>query len=130
METLEQLAIKLYDAKEAEKDAKGTRIECEEAIAALVETDANGSKTVAAGDKLKVVVKRAMGYKADVDAIRALDIPDEVMPLKMTDPQPAGYVFDEKAYEALKDEHPDIFKTVATAVTAAPLKTSVTLKLA
>ena len=130
MQNIKELAEKLYDAKKTEKAAKETRIECEEAIAALVETGDNGSKTVSAGEDLKVTVKRALGYKADVDAIRALNIAEEVMPLKLTDPVPGMYVFDEKAYEALKDDHPDVFAIVATTVDVVPRKVSVTIKLA
>jgi len=128
--TLEELATELYDAQQTEKKAKNTRIVCEVEIAKLIETGDNGSKTVPAGERLKVVVKRAMSYKADVDAIRALDIPEEVMPIKMTDPVPAGYLFDQKAYEALREDHPDVFNVVAAAVEAVPRKVSVTLKLA
>ena len=130
MSNLNELAKKLFDARRIEADAKKTRIECEEAIAELVETGDNGSKTVDAGEGLKVTVKRALGYKADVEAIRRLDIADEVKPLKLTDPVPASYVFDEKAYEDLKDTHPDVFATIAKAVEVVPRKVSVSLKLA
>lgn len=128
--TLLQLAQELFATKRAEEEAKKLRIECEEKIAALVETGIDGSKTVDAGEGLKLTVKRGMNYKANVDAIRALDIPEEVMPLSMTDPQPAGYVFDKKAYEALREQHPDVFAVVAQAVEATPAKVSVTLKMA
>jgi hypothetical protein len=130
-EKLNQLAKDLYDAKRTEETAKEKRIACEEAIAALVETGDNGSKTVPAGEGLKVTVKRALSYKAAVDDIRAMtDIADEIKPLKLTDPVPAGYVFDEKAYEALRESHPEAYTRLATVVTAVPRKVSVTLKLA
>jgi len=130
MSDLNELAKKLFEARRNEADAKKTRIECEELIAGLVETGPNASKTVDAGDGLKITVKRAMGYKADVDAIRALDIAEEVMPLRLTDPVPAEYVFDEKEYERVRVDHPDVFAILATVVEVVPRKVSVSLKLA
>ena len=130
MADLNTLAKNLFDARRDEEKAKKARIAAEEAIAALVKTGDNETKTVDAGDGLKVVVKRAMGYKADVDAIRALNIPAEVMPILPTAPVPAGYAFDEARYEALREEHPDVFAKLAKCVTATPKKVSVTLKLA
>ena len=128
--TVEALAIELHQAKKTESAAKTLRIECEEAIAVLVETGENASKTVAAGADLKVTVKRSLGYKADVDAIRALDIPDDMMPITLVPAQAASYAFDQKAYEALKEENQMVFAKVAEAVAVVPRKVSVTVKLA
>jgi len=128
--TVETLAIELHQAKKDEKKAKGIRIECEEKIAELVETGENASKTIPAGLDLKVTVKRALGYKADVDAIRALDIPDDMMPITLVPAQAASYAFDQKAYEALKEENQMVFAKVAEAVAVVPRKVSVTVKLA
>jgi hypothetical protein len=130
MDDLNTLAKNLFDAKRAEDAAKKQRIAAEEAIAVLVETGDNGSKTVDAGEGLKVVVKRALRYKADLDAIRALSIPDILMPVDMTPPVPAGYAFNEKKYEELREQHMDTFNAIAKFVTATPAKVSVTLKLA
>jgi hypothetical protein len=128
--SLEELATKLYDAKKAEEAAKKSRIEAEDAIAAIVEGPENGSKTVKAGDSLKVTVKRGKSYKADLDAIRNLDIPDILMPVDLTDPVPAGFAFNEKKYELLAEQHPETFAAIAQFVTVTPKKTSVTLALA
>jgi plasmid stabilization system protein ParE len=125
--TLNELAGKLFDAKRAEDAAKKVRIECEEAIAALVETPENGSKTVDAGDGLKVVVKRAIGYFADVEAIRGLDISEDILPVTLV---PSSYTFNERAYESLRDVRPDLFAKIAKHVETKPRKVSVTLKLA
>lgn len=128
--TLSTLAKELLAAKRAEDSAKADRIECEEAIAALVETADNGSKTVDCGDGLKVTIKRGIIYKANVEAIRtelsALEIP---LPLVFVPPAPASYAFDEKAYEALRDSNPDLFGKVAAFVVATPRKIAVTLAL-
>ncbi len=123
--SLESLAIELFHAKKAEDAAKKRRIQAEEAIAALVQTGENASKTVEAGD-LKVVVKRKLNYKADVDQIRKLSIPALLMPVKTI---PETVEFDEKAYEQLRENHPETFKAIAQFVETKPAKVSVTLKL-
>jgi hypothetical protein len=125
--TLATLALDLFHAKKAEDEAKKKRISIEESIAALVETGVNGSKTVKAGD-LKLSVKRALSYTADIDGIRDLNVEDG-LPLKPTEPVPAGWAFDEKAYEALSESNPQLFKEVARFVTTKPRKVSVELKL-
>lgn len=122
---LEKLAIELYHAKKAEDAAKKLRIEAEEKIAALVETGENQSKTVEAGD-IKVTVKRKLNYKADVEAILALNIPAILRPVKTV---PETVEFDEKVYEGLREQHPDTFSAIAKHVTTTPAKVSVTLKL-
>lgn len=124
--TLSELTGKLFDAKRREDAAKAERIEAEEQIAALVETPENGSKTVDAGNGIKVTVKRAIGYKADVDAIRALGLDDDCMPVKLV---PASYAFDEKAYELIRAARPDVAAALADCVVATPRKVSVTMKL-
>jgi hypothetical protein len=130
-ESLEVLAGKFYDAKKAENAAKEARIAIEEQIAEQIETAVNGSKTVDAGNGLKITVKRAMRYKADVDAIRSGDVVSEdLMPLKMTPPVPATYVFDPKRYEALVAENPTAAASLAKFVTVTPAKVAVSIKLA
>lgn len=129
MKQLHELAVDLFTAKRAEDEAKKLRIEAEMAIATLVETGDNGSKTVDAGEGLKVVVKRKMNYKADIDAIMALNIPKLLSPIVVTPPVPEGNAFDEKAYEELRENHPETFKAISKYVTATPSKVSVTLKL-
>jgi len=121
---LSGLASKLYDAKKVEEAARTARIAIEEQIAEVVETGENESKTVKACDGLKITVKRALNYKADVDAIRALAIDDT--PLKLV---PSKYELDTKAYELLKTKDPQRFKMVSQHVVTKPAKVSVTLKL-
>jgi hypothetical protein len=129
MATLVELAGALYDAKKGENEFKAVRISLEEQIAELVETKENGSKTVDAGEGLKVTVKRALGYKADMDgliaAARAMDT--DVAPIKVV---PESLEFDEKVYENLREENPGLFSEFAKHVTVTPKKVSVTLKLA
>jgi hypothetical protein len=122
MENIETLAQELYDAKRAEDAATAARIAVEERVAALVETGDNGSKTVEAG-ALKVTVKRALSYKADLDNLRLI----AGAPLKLV---PEKSALDEKAYEKLRTADPALFATVAEFVTVTPRKVSVELKLA
>jgi len=118
----------LVEAKKRENGAKADRIAAEELIANMVDTKVNGSATVDGGDGAKVTVKRAMGYKVDIEAMRCLDCQ---LPLKETPPvpaQPAGYAFDQKAYELITDQ--TTLNKLSECVVATPRKTSVTVKLA
>jgi len=126
-ETLNTLARKLFHAKQAEANAKKVRIEAEEAIGNLVAISGDsGSRTVDAGDGLKLTVKRSMNYKADVDAIRELGMAEGVCPVMLV---PATYAFDKKAYENIRENHPDLASQLAGCITATPAKIAVTLKM-
>ena len=119
------LAAALYAAKREEDAAKARRIEAEEKIAALVETGDNGSKTVEAGNGLKVTVKRALSYEGDCLALTAalgVLAPVEIIP--------ADRAFSPKLYEKLRKDDPEAFAKAAQFVTTKPRKTAVTLKLA
>ncbi|WP_309382044.1 hypothetical protein [Cerasicoccus frondis] len=129
MKSLSELSRKLFEAKQAENTAKAKRVEVEEQIASQVETSANGSKTVDSGDGLRVTVKRALGYKVNVEAMRESGLPDEMLPLKQTDPVPAGYVFDQKAYERIIAD-PTAATKLAEFVEVTPRKPTVTIKVA
>ena len=121
MKSLEELATNLYDAKKAEEAAKAQRIEAEEAIAALVETPENGSKTVTAG-AFKITVKRGLSYKADVQAILGLGLADPPLKTKIE--------LHEKAYEEIRQTNHDLFSKVSRFVTVTPRKVAVSLNLA
>lgn len=127
--SLNELAIGLYRAKRDESDAKKLRVAAELAIAALVTIEGvSGSKTVDAGEGLKVTVKQGVNYKADVDAIRALDLGDDAdLPVKCV---PSSYVFDAKAYEVLRTDKPGVAAILAEHVVVTPSKPAVTIKLA
>jgi len=123
---LATLANELFAAKQAEKSAKAERIQAEKAIGLLVETAEKGSKTVDAGNGIRITVTRGITFKADMDAIRSLTIPEEVMPITMV---PASYKFDPKKYESVRENHPDIAAKLANCVTATPKKLAVTMKV-
>lgn len=123
--TLEELANQLFDAKQRENAARDERIAVEEKIAELVETAANGSKTVPVGNGLKITVKRGLSYKANIDAIRNLDNVAG-LPIKLV---PAEWVFDEKEYERILMDEPKKAAILAKHVEVKPKKVAVTLKV-
>ena len=126
--SLAELAPKLYDAKRREYAAKKERIALEEQIAMLVETGDKGSKTVDAGEGLKVFVKRDLSYKADIDNLCAVakSLNAQEAPIKVV---PETLAFDDKVYEAMRESNPVLFAEFAKHVTVTPKKVSVTLKL-
>ena len=124
MSDLETLACSLAVAKREEAEAKNKRIEIEEQVAALIETPENGSKTVEAGPGLKVTVKRALSYKADIEKIRALDL--QGLPIKL---KPAEWEFNEKEYERIREDNVELANLIGQHVTVTPRKTSVSIKV-
>lgn len=121
---LENLACILAVAKREEDEAKSRRIDIEEQIARLISTPENGSKTVQAGAGLKVTVKRALSYKADINAIRALNL--EESPVKLV---PAKWEFDQNKYESIILDNPKLANELSNHVTVTPRKVSVSLKI-
>ena len=124
---LEDLACQLHNAKKMEDQAKAVRIQIEEKIAALIETPANGSKTVQAGE-IKITVKRGITYSADFDGLFGAGLPASIMERVVTD-VPATYDFNAKGFEALKNEDPEAYHEVAKYVATKPKKVAVTLKI-
>jgi len=125
---LHELTMWLCEAKRDEAAAKARRIEFEEAIAAQVTIDEGAqSATVDAGEGLKVTVKRGTNYKADVAAIREVDLGGIELPLKYI---PADYAFDKVAYEKLRATRPSAAAKLADFITTKPAKTAVTVKMA
>jgi len=125
MKTLNALARDLYAAKNDEATAKARRIAIEVEIADQVVTPENGSKTVDAGEGLKINVKRSLVYDGDVQSLMmelGADAPVELIPEELA--------FDAKAYEALRVSNPDMFATASKFVTTKPRKVAVLLKLA
>lgn len=123
---LNELVKKLITARSQEQKAKENRIAVEEKIIEIIEKPENGSTTIAAGKGLKITVTTGSTYKADVEAIRNLDIAEEVMPVKLF---PAEYKFDAKEYERIISDHPDIAAKLGKFVVVTPKKVSVTPKI-
>lgn len=129
--TIAELAQELIDAKQIENEANIRRVSIEEAIADLVNTPDVGSKTVEAGSRYKVTVKRGIIYKANVAGIRGVVVKEgEKLPVTFVPPSPSTYTFDEKAYEELRTSNPALFAVLAEFVESKPRKVSVTVALA
>lgn len=124
---LGKLLGELQAAKAAEQTARLHRISVEEKIVACVEgAPESGSRTLGEKGGLRATVKFGLSYKADVAAIRALDVDPEVLPLKFV---PSKWELDGRAYEALSESHPKVFARVAACVERKASKPSVELKL-
>jgi hypothetical protein len=126
MSALEHLAKRLLDTKLEENEVKARRIELEEQIAELVETPERGSRTVEAGEGVKVTVKRGLLYKVDVSGLRASGLADEFGVLKSV---PATFKLDEAAYERVTSESQNAATRLSEYVTVTPAKVSVTVKM-
>ena len=131
MEELERLAVELSNAKVAEKNAKDIRIECETEICKLVETPDAGSKTVPAGDRMKITVKRGISYKPDMEALIELAADGIRLPITTVPEETIAEhdVFDKKLYEKMLKDPPMGFAKVLDCITVNQLKPSVSIKL-
>jgi hypothetical protein len=129
MEELERLAVELSNAKVTEAKAKDIRIECEAEICKLVETEDVGSKTVPAGDRMKITVKRSISYKPDMEAL--LELEGIKLPLTTVPEETIAEhdVFDKKLYEKMLKDPPMGFAKVLDCIVVNQLKPSVTIKL-
>lgn len=119
--SLSKLVQELYTAKQQEEVAKKARIAAEEAIAALVETGDNGSRTVDAG-VMKVTVKRSLSYAIDDEEAFANAWPTMVRTTVKRE-------LDWKVYEAARERDPRLFREMSEHVTVRPKKVSVSLKV-
>jgi hypothetical protein len=123
---IDDLLGDLARAKRAEEEAKKARLAAEEAIlSGLAERPDKGR--VKLGDMIKATIEFKLGYKADVDAIRQLAC--DGLPVTWHEPGSGFWVFDDKAYEALRESNPALFEKVAKHVTTKPAKPSFELKL-
>lgn len=125
VKALDFLFAKLQEAKQLENACKDDRIAIEEDIVALVADAPDVGSCTLKCSLGRVAIKFGLSYKADVAAIREIDLEGR-LPLKLT---PAKYEFDASAYEALRKSDPMAFATVAKHVTIKSAKPGVTLKL-
>lgn len=124
---LANLVSDLILAKTVEENAKKSRIEIEEEIAALVPGPDRGQNTVAV-EGFKVTVERGYNYKADLDTIRKdwPSNPSYAPPIKSK----TTHELDEKGYEWIKNNDLDTFKYLSQHVTVTPKKVAVSIKQA
>lgn len=124
---IEELAIELYHAKQAETAAKEDRIGVEEEIISILDAALNigesQSKTYKA-EAFKLTIKKDLTYTVDEKAIIEAS-PESVT--KIFDTVPETLKFIPKKYEALRKMNVTEYNKIAQFVTTKPKKTSVTL---
>jgi len=116
---LESLAVALFNAKNAEAEAKSARILAEEALAEAIGGKDNGSTTARCG-RLNATVKRGYNYTIDEPTKFAEEHPDFIR---------VKYELAVKPYEDARTNHPDLFAELSSHVTVKPKKVSVELKV-
>lgn len=127
---LPSLSVKLRVAKLNEESAREKRIAIEEQIAALIPTKEIGSKTVTLLDGSKIIIKRDLIYKAELEGVRDViaKCNNRGMGLSVPIKSKTTYQLDEKGYEWYKKTYPQIFSQLTKYVSTIPRKVSVTLK--
>jgi len=125
LEILQPLVENLISARDKEENARKERIAIEEQIAAFVPTKETGQKTVTFKNGVKIIVKRGLNYKADLEAIRTALAPyDVALPIQIK----ITRELDVQGYEYYRKNHPSIFSKITPYVSVVPRKTSVTVK--
>ncbi len=121
---MKQLLNDLYHAQQAEEAARKKRIELESEIEKLFESQLGTRKTFKP-DGFKVTINRPLYRKLDTDKWQeiASRIPVALRPVK------TKVELDEKGYNWLRDNDPDNYRVVATAVTEKPGKASVKVEV-
>lgn len=130
------LSEKLREIKDHEALYKAARIAIEGEIAELIPTPTERSqKTVVLENGMKITVKRALSYKADLKGIReawkqfkqfpqsSSSYPSFDLPIK------TKQELDVTGYEWYRKEHPELFRKLSEHVVTAPRKISVSLTL-
>jgi primosomal replication protein N len=111
------------EAKAKETEATNQRIAIEKALIELIGAREEGSQSTDLGDGIKVTTTGRLSYKAD---------PTDLLMLTMAWPvdiQPAYMApkLDETRLKKIRSDHPDLWRSIAHAVTVKPQKTSVTI---
>jgi hypothetical protein len=121
---LEHLAERLFEAKNAEREATAARIEIEEEILILVPAREEGSdsRLLSNGLKLKTIGK--LIYKVDLEKLIQLTAarPDGFKPVK------TELKADDTILKAIRAQRPDLWREIADAITTKPAKTAVTVE--
>jgi len=123
---LDELAGRLYLAKQKEDAAKADRIEIESQIAARIPTADQGQRTVPITGKAKLTVKRGLSHKADFDAItKVMADSKQASPIKTKTTRE----LDVQGYEYYREHDPELFALLSQHVAVTPRKPAVTLTL-
>ena len=130
MQTLKILAMNLRSAKRQEESIKANRIAVEGVIAELIPGKDLGQVTETLPDGSKIVVKRGLNYKANLEGIKSIwagtepPIDGIMAPIESK----TTWGLDVKGYEWYRKEHPEIFQQMTEHVTVTPKKVAVELK--
>lgn len=128
LEMLTELVRKLRVAKAAESIAKEKRIAVEEQVALFVPTPEVGQGTITLPDGSKVVVKRGLNYRANLDKVEEIFIPTMIQQWMAPIKTKATRELDIRGYEWYKTQQPELFARMAEHVVVTPKKVSVELK--
>lgn len=118
MDNLDQLLADLALARTNEAHAKERRVAAEEAVLKNMDLKERGATSLSGNNGLKVTVTTGFNYKLDKGSI----IPEGL-------PTKTEVKLDTTKYEKIRQEDPELFKTISKVVTATPKKPSVSLKV-
>ncbi len=119
-EQLEALALAWFNAKASETRFNEIRVSIEADILALAIPKPEGSATTKT-PLWKITTTGKMNRKLDIEAFDAIaaQIPADLHPIKIT------RTLDEKGFDWIKTNRPDLFALISPAVTTTPAKTAV-----
>lgn len=119
----EQLAKEWLNAKRKEQQAAAERLVIEQEILKALPAKEEGSSTMyAQGFKIRTTGK--LSYKANIDQLLALTAswPAEAKPVKTT------VEADETLLKQIRSERPDLWRTIAPAISVKPAKTNIVVE--
>ena len=118
--TAEDAAADWMDAKNAEIKANKARIVAEEEMISLLEVKQEGATSHQIGP-YKITLTGRLNRKVDLDILDKLQIPANLIPIKMK------RELDVTGVKYLENNEPEIYKLFTKAMTVEPAKTSVTV---
>lgn len=119
-----ELAQQLIAAKKAEADANAKRVALEQELIAILGSKEEGSETHNLENGLKITITAKLSYSADMPILLSLcdSIPESMRPIKRE------VKLDETGAKYLRNNEPDVWRMLSSAITVKPAKPSVTIK--
>ena len=123
MPTIEFLAERWIEAKEAEREAVAYRVSIEDQILEIEPAKEEGSTTLTLANGLKLKATGKLIYKVDIDMLEKITEGWNI-------PKPLKYKIeaDETALKTMRADRPDLWRTIAPAVTVKAAKTNITIE--
>lgn len=124
MDNLDLLAQMWSNAKQKEDAARDERVDIEKKILAMRPAKEEGSESFKTSTGVKITLTGKIIYKANVEQLQALTRawPDDARPIKVE------VKADESKLKAIRQNRPDLWKTIAGAVETRPAKTNVAIE--